>query len=93
MTDLKTKLNAMTLYQRIDFAFNTLWYDSAIPDFGTPALQQSMDLIHPAADENDTKLIAKGYLINAMALTVFDPTRPKEKASLNEINAAVFLNA
>lgn len=84
------ELRNKPLRERIQYAFDTLWYDSAIPDFGTPALRKACDLIAPTDSDNNTVLQAKGLLIVGLAGDIFYRNSDENDIAKLEINACVF---
>lgn len=85
LTDLREK----TLRRRIRLAFDTLWYNSAIPDAGTKALLKACDLISPCDADDDTTLQAKGFLIQGLANNIFGSDSDSDQVSKFEIDACV----
>lgn len=77
------------LYHRIEYAFNTLWYDSPIPDDGSEALRKSCDLIFPKDTDDDIMLQAKGFLIQGMSKMILDIGDETGDASCLEVDACV----
>ena len=86
LADLRQK----TLRQRIRLAFDTLWYNSAIPDAGTSALLKACDLISPCDTDDDNTLQAKGFLIQALSNNVFGSDADNDQIAKFEIEACVF---
>ena len=86
LADLRQK----PLRQRIRLAFDTLWYNSAIPDAGTKALLKACDLISPGDADDDTTLQAKGLLIQALANNIFGSDADTDQTAKFEIEACVF---
>jgi hypothetical protein len=84
------ELRKETLRKRIQWAFDTLWYDSSIPDFGTAALQKACDLIAPTDSDSNTILQAKGLLIAGLAGDIFYRNSDENDIAKLEINACVF---
>lgn len=83
------ELRQKPLRARIQYAFGTLWADSAIPDAGTPALQKACDLIFPKDDDDDTVLQAKGLLIVGLGGDVFGSESENDDIAKLEIEACV----
>ena len=65
------ELRQKPLRARIRYAFDTLWYDSAIPDAGTRALRTACELIFPNNDDDDNTLQGKGLLIVGLGGDIF----------------------
>lgn len=59
------------LLDLVDRAFNTLWYDSFIPDAATRPLQQAVTACAPRFDDDAVTLQAKAIMIRAFAKKVF----------------------
>lgn len=86
LEDLRQK----PLRQRMQSAFDALWYNSIIPDAGTEAMQRACDLIFPDDADNDDTLQAKGFLIQALANNVFGSDADSDQTAKFEIEACVF---
>lgn len=86
LADLRQK----PLRRRIQLAFDTLWYNSAIPDAGTKALLKACDLISPHDADDDTTLQAKGLLIQALSNNIFGSDADNDQVARFEIEACVF---
>ena len=56
-----------TLYDKVLFMFNTLWYDTGIVDFGASFLGGALDISFPSKDDTDKTLEAKMYLLSIIA--------------------------
>lgn len=70
------------LYKNTEYAFDTVWYDSYIPDAGNSSILKAMDIVHPNEKDSDTVLEAKLYLIWGIANTLPDLA----DASIKEVN-------
>lgn len=89
LADLREK----PLRRRIQLAFDTLWYDSAIPDAGAKALLTACDLILPRDADDDNTLQAKGILIQALSNNIFGSDTDNDQIAKFEIEACVFPDA
>ena len=69
------------LYKNTEYAFDTVWSDSFIPDAGNSAILKAMDIVHPNEEDSDTVLEAKLYLIWSIANTLPD----LEDTSIKEV--------
>ncbi|QNO01174.1 hypothetical protein [Lactobacillus phage Lbab1] len=70
-----------SLYKNVEYALDTLWYDSSIPDAGNSSILKAMDIVHPNEEDSDTVLEAKLYLIWGIANTLPD----LENESIKEV--------
>lgn len=61
-----------SLYKNVEYAFDTVWYNSSIPDAGNSSILKAMDIVHPNEADSDTVLEAKLYLIWGIANTLPD---------------------
>lgn len=73
--------NNKKLYKNTEYAFDTVWSDSLIPDAGNPAILKAIDIVQPNEEDSDTVLEAKLYLIWGIANTLPD----LEDASIKEV--------
>lgn len=78
-----------SLRQRIQLAFDTLWYDSIIPEAATNPLLKACDLISPCDADDDDTLQAKGLLIRGLANNVFGTDDRHDQIANFEIDACV----
>lgn len=86
LEDLRQK----PLRRRIQWAFDTLWSDSAIPDAASKVLLKACDLISPRDADDDTTLQAKGLLIQSLSNTIFGSNADTDQTAKFEIDACVF---
>ena len=73
--------NKDKLYKNTGHAFDTVWYNSSIPDAGNSSILKAMGIVYPSEADSDIVLEAKLYLIWGIANTLPD----LEDASVKEV--------
>jgi len=61
-----------SLYKNVEYAFDTVWYNSSIPDAGNSSILKAMGIVYPSEADSNTVLEAKLYLIWGIANTIPD---------------------
>lgn len=67
-----TILYDVMAYHNLFQAFQTLWYDSSIPDAGTLPLMEACKLLYPKEEDSLSTLEGKAFLLHQMAQHIFE---------------------
>lgn len=60
-------IDGMSLYKKTEYLFNTLWYETGIPDFSAPFVRDAMNNLYPKEETKDYDLHATLYTMLAIA--------------------------